>query len=218
MDGISFQDGYLHPMFNKLFFILAFFSLALFSNTLPAQNLTDFQKHYQYSIAPTSQKIKIDGILDESVWTNTQVAKDFSKRYPNDIGEVKYQTEVRMVYDQENIYFAFKEYDSAEHLIKGLKRDIGHDGNDGIAIVLDPLNKKTNGFFFVVNALNVQSEDQLSNSFDDGPSWSWDSKWSSATKNYGTYWVAEIMIPLKSIRYDPKQTQWGLNFIRVASL
>jgi hypothetical protein len=41
---------------------------------------------------------------------------------------------------------------------------VGHDGNDGISIVLDPLNQKTNGFFFVLSALNVQSEDQLSSS------------------------------------------------------
>ncbi len=197
---------------------ILFFGIVCFtfiSNSLPAQNITEFQKSYQYSLAPTSQKIKVDGILDENVWVNAQVANHFSKRYPNDIGEVKYQTEVRITYDNDNLYFAFKVFDSAEQLIKGLKRDIGHDGNDGVAIVLDPLNRKTNGFFFVVNALNVQSEDQLSNSIENGPSWSWDSKWFSATKNYGTYWVAEIMIPLKSIRYDPKQTQWGLNFIRI---
>ena len=70
---------------------------------------------------------------------------------------------------------------------------------------MDPLNKKTNGFYFLLSALNVQSEDQLSLSFQDKPTWSWDTKWFSATKDYGTYWIAEIMIPLKSIRYDPKQ-------------
>ncbi len=47
---------------------------------------------------------------------------------------------------------------------QNLKRDIGHDGNDGIGIILDPANKQTNGFYFVLSALNVQSEDQLSGS------------------------------------------------------
>ncbi|MEY4279422.1 MAG: hypothetical protein RL377_1426, partial [Bacteroidota bacterium] len=202
-------------MFNMRSIIAISCSLLLLSTTSFAQQLSDFQKTYQYTITPTSNKIKVDGILDEPVWLTTQIAQKFFKKYPNDIGNVKYQTEVRMTYDNDNIYFAFKVYDSAVQLIKGLKRDIGHDGNDGIAIVLDPLNKKTNGFYFVVNALNVQSDDQLSNSFDEGPSWSWDSKWFSATKNYGDFWIAEIMIPLKSIRYDPHQTQWGLNFVRI---
>ena len=180
-----------------------------------AQNISEFQKTYQYQINPTTDKIKIDGVLDEAVWGTAEVAKDFHKKYPNDIGEAKYKTEVRVTYDNENLYFGFKVYDSGSALVKGLKRDIGHDGNDGVGIMLDPLNKKTNGFYFVVSALNVQSDDQLSNSFDDKPSWSWDSKWFSATKNYGSYWIAEIMIPLKSIRYDPKQLQWGMNFVRI---
>ena len=182
--------------------------------SMRAQNISDFQKGFQYNIQPASHKIKIDGVLDEGAWTSTEIANRFNKKFPNDIGEAKQQTEVRITYDNENIYFAFKVYDSGTALIKGLKRDIGHDGSDGVGIILDPQNKKTNGFFFVVSALNVQSDDQLSNSYDDRPSWSWDSKWFSATKDYGTYWIAEIMIPLKSIRYDPKQLHWGLNFLR----
>jgi hypothetical protein len=195
--------------------IFSFFLVLLLSHTSYAQTISEFQKSYQYNIQPTTNKIKIDGILDESVWTIVETAKDFFKKYPNDIGQPKRKTEVRLTYDNENIYFAFKVYDSGTSLIKGLKRDIGHDGNDGVGIMLDPQNKKTNGFYFVVNALNVQSDDQLSNSFENGPSWSWDSKWFSATKDYGSFWIAEIMIPLKSIRYDPKQLQWGINFVRI---
>lgn len=173
----------------------------LFSSlTIGAQNLSEFQKSFQFNIHPTTAPIKIDGILDEPVWASTEIAKSFNKKYPNDVGEAKHQTEVRITYDNENIYFGFKVYDSGKALIKGLKRDIGHFGSDAVGIMLDPLNKKTNGFYFVVSALNVQSDDQLSNTFEDQPSFSWDSKWFSATKDYGTYWIAEVMIPLKSIR------------------
>lgn len=195
--------------------LIAVFVLGLFIHNATGQDFSDFQKSFQYKIQPSSKKIKIDGILDEAAWTSSAVAKDFKKKYPNDIGDPKKQTEVRVTYDNENLYFAFKVHDSGTAIIKGLKRDIGHDGNDGVGIILDPQNRKTNGFYFVVNALNVQSEDQLSNNFEDGPSWSWDSKWFSATKDYGNFWVAEIMIPLKSIRYDPKQLYWGINFVRI---
>ncbi len=198
-------------LFNFIFFLFTI----LASQHISAQNISDFQKSFQYNIQPTSNKIKIDGILDEAIWTKTEIAKHFNKKYPNNVGEAKRQTEVRITFDDENLYFGFKVYDSGTSIIKGLKRDIGHDGNDGVGIMLDPQNKKTNGFYFVVSALNVQSEDQLSNSFENGPSWSWDSKWFSATKDYGSYWIAEIMIPLKSIRYDPKQLHWGLNFVRI---
>jgi hypothetical protein len=202
-------------MRKQLFQSIAFILALLATKAVSAQNISDFQKQFQYNIQPTSNKIKIDGVLDEAVWTTTEVAQHFNKKYPNNVGEAKRQTEVRITYDNENLFFAFKVYDSGAALIKGLKRDIGHDGNDGVGIMLDPQNKKTNGFYFVVSALNVQSDDQLSNSYDDKPSWSWDSKWFSATKDYGSFWVAEIMIPLKSIRYDPKQLHWGMNFVRI---
>jgi hypothetical protein len=189
-------------------------SLLLCSYFIDAQNISEFQKGFQLHIQSTTAKITIDGILDEPVWATTELAKNFKKKYPNDIGEAKRQTEVRFTYDNENIYFGFKVYDSGRAISKSLKRDVGYEGNDVVGIVLDPLNKKTNGFFFLLSALNVQSEDQLSLTFQEKPTWSWDTKWFSATKDYGTYWIAEIMIPFKSIRYDPKQLQWGINFLR----
>ena len=189
-------------------------SLLFSSYFIDAQNISEFQKGFQLYIQPTTDKIKIDGILDEPVWATTDVAKNFVKKFPNDIGVPQRQTEVRFTYDNENIYFGFKVYDSGAAISRSLKRDFGNEGNDVVGIMMDPLNKKTNGFYFLLSALNVQSEDQLSLSFQDKPTWSWDTKWFSATKDYGTYWIAEIMIPLKSIRYDPKQLQWGINFLR----
>lgn len=192
-----------------------YFFLLLLVVRCQAQNITDYQKNYQLELIKTTDVIKIDGILDEPIWGKTKMVRSDNKKYPNDIGEAKRKTEVRLTFDDKNIYFAFKVYDSGTAIIKSLKRDIGHDGNDGIGIVLDPLNQKTNGFFFVVSAMNVQSEDQISSSLDKSPEWSWDTKWFSATKDYGHFWIAEIMIPLKSLRYDPNQQHWGINFIRI---
>jgi hypothetical protein len=202
-------------MNKKSLLVFLFLMILLIGNHSYAQNISEFQQQYQYNIKPYSSPIKIDGVLDEAVWANAEVATNFSKKYPNDIGAPKRKTEARMTYDKDNLYFAFKVYDSGTHVISGLKRDGGHDGNDCVGVILDPINKKTNGFFFVVNALNVQSEDQLNNSFEDKLSMSWNSKWFSATKEYGNFWIAEIMIPLKSIRYNPKQVNWGVNFLRV---
>jgi hypothetical protein len=182
---------------------------------IKAQNISEFQKGFQLHIQPTTDKIKIDGILDEPSWNTVQAVSQFYKKFPNDIGPPKKQTEVKYLYDDKNLYFAFKVYDSGTAIIRSLKRDIGHDGNDGVAVVLDPLNQKTNGFYFVVSALNVQSEDQLTGNNDEGPSFSWDAKWFSMTKDYGNYWIAEIAIPLKSIRYSSENKNWGVNFVRI---
>lgn len=195
--------------------LLGFFMCSICSVAIYAQNITEYQKHFELHLTPTNTPIKVDGVLDEPIWSSATIAKDFNKKYPNDIGLPQSKTEVQYSFDDKNVYFAFKVYDSGAAISQSLKRDIGHDGGDGVAVILDPLNQKTNGFFFVVSALNVQSEDQLNNAFQDKPSWSWDTKWFSATKDYGTYWVAEIAIPLKSLRFDPSQKYWGINFLRI---
>ena len=198
----------------KLTRIVSILILLHSSSITNAQAINDYQKDFQLNIQPTTKQIILDGILDEPAWKSAIVAKDFTKKYPNNIGNPKQQTEVLSTYDEKNIYFAFKVYSKEEQIIKSLKRDIGYDGSDGVGIVLDPLNQKTNGFLFVVTAKNVQSEDQLTTNSDDKLTWSWDTKWSSATKMYAGYWIAEIAIPLKSLRYNDKQTFWGVNFLR----
>ncbi len=200
---------------NRLSLIPLLLALNLFYLDGKAQTNAAIQESFQLTIQPTKGPIKLDGILDEPAWNTVQAVSQFNKKFPNDIGAPKKQTEVKYLFDDKNLYFAFKVYDSGTAIIRSLKRDIGHDGNDGVAVVLDPLNQKTNGFYFVVSALNVQSEDQLTGSSDGGISYSWDTKWFSMTKDYGNYWIAEIAIPLKSIRYNSENKNWGVNFVRI---
>jgi hypothetical protein len=200
---------------NRLSLIPLLLTLNFFWLDGKTQTNATTQESFQLTIQPTKGPIKLDGILDEPAWNTVKAVSQFNKKFPNDIGAPKKQTEVKYLFDDKNLYFAFKVYDSGTAIIRSLKRDIGHDGNDGVAVVLDPLNQKTNGFYFVVSALNVQSEDQLTGSSDGGISYSWDTKWFSMTKDYGNYWIAEIAIPLKSIRYNSENKNWGVNFVRI---
>ena len=196
------------PFYAILAFLLVFHS-AIGQNTAPNQ------KDFKLTIKPAKMTIQLDGVMDEAAWNTVTAVTDFKKKFPTDIGAPKKQTEVKFLYDDKNLYFGFKVYDSGTAITRSLKRDVGHDGNDGVAIVLDPLNQQTNGFYFVLSTLNVQSEDQLTGSSDGGISYSWDTKWFSMTKDYGNYWIAEIAIPLKSIRYNPENKNWGVNFVRI---
>lgn len=195
--------------------LLILFFMLICMKVSPQQiNGEIFQKEYQLHIAKTTEPLKIDGIFTEPIWASAETTSPFWKKFPNDIGRPVRKTEVKVTYDDKFLYFAVTAYDSGKAYIQSLKRDIGHDGNDGIGIILDPTNQRTNGFFFVVNAYNAQSEDQLPFG-DNGPSWSWDNKWYSATKRYEDKWTAEIAIPFKSIRYTAEKLLWGLNFVRI---
>lgn len=188
---------------------------AAFAFQTDAKNgaITPQQKEFNFAIKKTPTPVKVDGVLDEAVWAETKVQTGFWKKFPTDDGPGTRQTTARVTYDDRFLYIAFEAYDSGKQFITTLKRDGGHDGSDGVAVILDPMNQHTNGFFFVVNAFNSQSEDLLSAG--ERPNFSWDHKWFSATQRYGNKWTAEMAIPFKTLRYQPDQLMWGINFLRI---
>jgi hypothetical protein len=176
-------------------------------------DLTPLQQEYRMEIRKTKAAVKIDGLLEDEVWKAANRYTSFWRKFPTDEGRPQRETEVRVAFDDKFLYIGITAFDSGKAFISTLKRDGGHDGSDGVAVVLDPQNQHTNGFFFVVNAFNSQSEDQLSSG--NGPNFSWDNKWFSATKQSADRWTAEMAIPFKTLRYNASQDIWGINFIRI---
>jgi hypothetical protein len=164
------------------------------------------------TIYKTNSKIIVDGILNEEAWLHAPVADSFINKWPTDAGKAKLQTEVRVIYNDQFIYFGIKAGMADEDpVIQSLKRDINPYYSDGVSVVIDASGKNTSGYTFGVNAAGAQMEgiaEVNSDSFD------WDTKWYSATKIFKEYWTAELAIPFKSLRFPESQQQWGINFIR----
>lgn len=199
----------MHKHLFTIFFISCFYSTQ-------AQIIDNaqYQQSYKISVKKTTGVIKVDGELNEADWQNKDVAKNFWQKFPTDTAIAKRQTEATVTYDALNLYIGIVCYDTSFHIIQSLKRDSDPGNSDGIGIVLDPLNSRTNGFLFTVNPYNVQAEDLLTANGDGEISFSWDNKWFSETKRYADKWVAEIAIPFKTLRYATGKTVWGINFIR----
>jgi hypothetical protein len=191
--------------------------LFVWNSNLYAQtvNIENFQTAFQVHIIHSDRPIKVDGVLDDSTWAFAEKKSNFFMKYPSDVGMPANKTVVQLSYDDKFLYVAFTCFDSGKSIIQSIKRDIGHLDNDGVGIILDPQNSHTNGFFFALNAMNAQSEDQISPGQQEGLTWSWNNKWFSATKKYNDRWIAEIAIPFKSLRYPAGNNLWGINFIRV---
>ena len=49
--------------------------------------------------------VALDGVLDEPAWAAAPVARNFIQNDPNEGAPATYDTEVRVVYDDEAIYF-----------------------------------------------------------------------------------------------------------------
>lgn len=158
---------------------------------------------------------KIDGSLNEIIWQNVPVAKDFIMMRP-DNGKAEPQnqkTEVKVLYDNNAIYIGAYMYD--ENPTK-IPREFSVRDNvanaDFFLITINPNDDGQNPFEFAVQSSGVQFDAKISNGNEDG---SWNAVWESGVKITDKGWVAEIKIPYRALRFanTPIQT-WGINFHR----
>ncbi len=174
----------------------------------------DFKELYRLKMSPLTGSLHVDGKLDEAIWSQLDIATDFWQKSPNVQEHASPRTEVSMTYDDKNLYIGAKCYQDKPRIIQTLKRDEFWD-SDGIGILLDPLNEKTNCFIFGVSAAGVQMDAVRSAISDMNTDWS--NKWVAEVDVQEGYWSAEIKIPLSILRYDASLTEWGLNFVRNAT-
>jgi len=157
----------------------------------------------------------IDGVLDEQVWEHaTPVTDDFIQHSP-DCGEPMTEaTEIRILYDDDAIYFGLTMYDSCPELFLRILTPRDYDvSTEWIGIWLDTFNDDNNCYAFFVSIENVQQDGR----FSEVGGWdiSWDAVWESGTSTSETGWSAEFAIPFTAIRYPSTDQQlWGVNFKR----
>ncbi|GAB1444512.1 MAG: carbohydrate binding family 9 domain-containing protein [Cyclobacteriaceae bacterium] len=175
------------------------------------------------SISKIDEDIVIDGNLDECIWNDAEVADNFMQFFPSDTSYAQLKTEIRMAYDDNNIYIAAKMYNNSpgkgKYVTPSLRRDFKGDANDGISILFDTFKDRTNAFIFGVNPFGVQREGLISNGGSGGGSFSlnWDNKWYAEAKQYDGYWTAELSIPFKTLRFKEGLSSWYINFFRIDS-
>ena len=170
---------------------------------------------YRLPITKASSEILIDGAMDEKAWADAAVATEFFMITPMDTSFAKVRTDVRMSYDEENLYLIVVNYHGMKgpYMVESLRRDFSFGKNDNFLLFMDPFDDQTNGFSFGANAAGAQWDGIMYNggSID----LSWDNKWVSKVINYEDKWIFEASIPFKSIRYKKGITEWGINFSRL---
>ncbi|MDN5203817.1 DUF5916 domain-containing protein [Fulvivirgaceae bacterium BMA10] len=203
---------------NHIKVLQVFIALLFHSITLSAQNGGSTpQLHIQKAVSD----IQLDGELNEEAWKKAEVAKDFHQYFPFDTSYSETKSEIRMTYDDNFLYIATicRDVKKGGYVTNSLRRDFRGLGNDGISIILDPFRDQTNAFFFGLNPFNIQREALISNGGNGRNSFSlsWDNKWYSASKIYDGYWIGEIAIPFKTLRFKEGSKEWGINFYRLDS-
>jgi hypothetical protein len=193
--------------------ILVFLLLLFVIQTVWGQKINN---DHVLKIGKISEEIVLDGHLDESIWELADVAENFSMILPQDDRKATQFSEVRMAYDDKNIYLAvifFNNTIKGDYVVESYKRDFSFGKNDNFLVAIDPFNNMTTGFAFGLNAYGAQWDGTMY----DGRSvdLNWDTKWYSEVAFDEKKWTAEIAIPFKSIRYNDNLEQWGISFSRL---
>jgi hypothetical protein len=168
----------------------------------------------QYHIYRATAPIRVDGVADETAWQSAQLATDFHMVLPMDTSRAQIPTEVRMAYDDQNLYLLAVCHFPKDrpYVVESLRRDWNFGRNDNFILFIDTFDDQTNGFAFGVNTSGAQWDALL---FEGGKAnLSWDNKWTSATRISEDRYVVEYAIPFKTIRYKKGITRWGVNFSR----
>lgn len=169
----------------------------------------------QYKAARLTTAPAIDGILDDDAWKEGTWTDDFTQYEPFNGSKVSQRTEFKILFDDDNLYAAFKAYDtSPDSIVNRLTRRDNPDG-DLVAIVFDSFHDLRTGFLFGITSSGVKYDQMFSNDGQNQDS-SWDPNWWVKTSINDEGWIAEMKIPFSQVRFEKNSGDiWGLEVARV---
>ncbi len=159
---------------------------------------------------PTPQ---IDGRLDDVAWGSVDWAGEFVQREPADGVPPSKQTQFKVVYDDQALYFAFRAFDDPT-LVRSLLSRRDRFPGDWVEVNIDSYFDHRTAFSFTLSLSGTRGDEAIS---EDGNRWdtNWDPVWEGATAVDKEGWTGEMRIPLNELRFsgEDKQT-WGLQVQR----
>ncbi len=201
----------------SLFLILGILSAQFFklqSQTTSDSTTTKYQTRvYNTTSVAHLELIKIDGMLDDAAWDAVEWSGDYLEFEPDNATPPTEQTKMKIVYDDKNLYVAFKCYQQDPTTIERRMGRRDAFPGDWVEINIDSYGDDRTGFSFTASASGVKGDEFISNNgnFDS----SWNPIWFLSTNIDAEGWTAEIKIPLSQLRFGNDDEQvWGIQSTR----
>ena len=214
MDDYLFSSPKFQSITIYLFLIALLHTLATVGGVCNPDDPHTESHDYQIKAYRTYESVEIDGDLTEEDWKHAETIDQFVQIEPYEGETGSESMEVKVLYDNENIYFGFTCFDSeiSKIVANEMRRDSRdlHD-NDTVFLILDTYDDKRSGFFFRVNALGAIQDRAVTNS-GDTLNRDWDAVVECKSKINDTYWTSELSIPFSQLRFKQSdQIVWGIN-------
>jgi hypothetical protein len=183
------------------------------------------REDFQIQAQRVGRAIDVDGIMGDEAWRTAPMIDNFTQQEPVIGQKATERTEVRVLYDAANLYIGVHAFDSdPDHLVATeMRRDSARImDEDNFQVILDTFRDSRSGYMFVTNPLGAKLEQQI---FEEGGgnvrgsasnvNKDWNGVWNAAARRTSDGWVAEIAIPMVTLRSPDVAVQtWGINFSR----
>jgi len=156
--------------------------------------------------------------MDEAVWDEATGPKDFHQYFPLDSVMGIQQTEIKMLYNGTTLFVGIKANAAGpDYNTRSLQRDFRGGGIDQITLVFDTFNDGNTAFLFGINPFGVRREGLIANGGLNGGDFttSWDVKWRGDAIIHDNYFIAEMAIPLTSLKFKEGETKFRFNSYRL---
>ncbi len=150
----------------------------------------------------------IDGWLNDSCWNIGKWESEYSQYSPKYGEKATYRTELKIFYDDKNIYAGIRAYDDMSKISRKLDRRDNYSG-DLVGLHFDSYFDLQTAYEFDLTAAGQKLDVWVGND-----SWdiNWNAVWYGKVEYEDSAWTAEFRIPLSQLRYGSEENQvWGLN-------
>lgn len=150
---------------------------------------------------------------DLSTWSGTLAITDFGMIMPDDKGQNRWPTTIRVGWGPDALYVAAEAVDPEPSKIHAARhmRDNNNGDFDFVGVDLDPSGTGQSILRFFVTPLGGQIDEIATDST--GENASYDCLWDSTGVLTPTGYVVKMRIPYASLRRAPGE--WGLRFLRI---
>ncbi len=151
----------------------------------------------------------IDGRLDDACWAGAgEWAGGFTQLTPKFGAPASQATEIKILYDDRNLYVAMRAHD--EPIARRSRQAGDRDAfvGDVMGVNFDSYHDQRSGFEFDLTGSGQKIDLRL---YNDSWDTTWNAVWEGKVVHEADRWTAEFLIPLSQLRYDPRNGVWGLH-------
>lgn len=155
----------------------------------------------------------IDGKIEEEIWKQAALFKDFVQIGPGDNIAPSKPTEVLIAYDSKTLYLAFRCFDERDKIRATVAKRDNVFGEDNVRVFIDTFNDQRRAYLIGFNPLGIQADGIYTD--EQGTDFNFDLVMESKGIITEFGWSVEAAIPFKSIRYQAgKDKMWGIHIWR----